>query len=65
MADIIVKKPLKIGSELAVFGRRYGRIELTPSRLDDAMEPADFGDWTGAEFDVEVPDVSAPETASA
>lgn len=33
---------LKIGSELAAFGRRYGGIELNLKRDRRPIEPADF-----------------------
>ena len=33
---------LKIGSELAAFGRRYGGIELSVTRDPRPAEPADF-----------------------
>lgn len=34
--------PLKIGSELAAFGRRYGGIELNYKRDQRPAEPAEF-----------------------
>lgn len=36
------KLRLKIGSELAAFGRRYGGIELNLSRAQSPIEPAKF-----------------------
>lgn len=36
------KSRIKIGSELAAFGRRYGGIELNYRRDRRAIEPAEF-----------------------
>jgi plasmid stability protein len=36
------KSRLRIGSELAAFGRRYGGIELKPMRDHRAIEAAEF-----------------------
>jgi plasmid stability protein len=39
----VAQKPsLKIGSELAAFGRRYGGIELNYKRDQSSIEPAEF-----------------------
>lgn len=39
---VSAKPHLKIGSELAAFGRRYGGIELNYKRDQRPIEPADF-----------------------
>ncbi|HME58464.1 MAG TPA: antitoxin [Terracidiphilus sp.] len=36
------RKRVKIGSELAAFGRRYGGIELNYKRDSRPIEPAEF-----------------------
>ncbi|MRG54286.1 plasmid stability protein [Phyllobacterium sp. SYP-B3895] len=36
------KDRLKIGSELAAFGRRHGGLDLEPRRDQTPAEPADF-----------------------
>ncbi|MGD0546240.1 MAG: plasmid stability protein [Terracidiphilus sp.] len=36
------KARLKIGSELAAFGKRYGGIELNGKRDRNSIEPAEF-----------------------
>jgi len=43
LEEAISPKPrLKIGSELAAFGRRYGGIELNYKRDRRPIEPAEF-----------------------
>jgi len=43
LEEAVVPKPrLKIGSELAAFGRRYGGIGLNRKRDPRPIEPADF-----------------------
>ena len=43
LEESVAPKPkLKIGSELAAFGRRYGGIELNYKRDTRAIEPAEF-----------------------
>jgi antitoxin FitA len=43
LEESVAPKPkLKIGSELAAFGRRYGGIELNIKRDPRPAEPADF-----------------------
>lgn len=34
---------IRIGSELAAFGRRFGGLDLDAVRGDEPPEPADFG----------------------
>ena len=41
-AAVTPKASIKIGSELAAFGRRYGGIDLNLSRDRTAPEPANF-----------------------
>jgi len=40
--SVTPKKKLKIGSELAAFGRRYGGIELAEMTGSQVIEPASF-----------------------
>ena len=40
--SVLPKPKLKIGSELAAFGRRFGGIELNYKRDPRPAEPADF-----------------------
>ena len=43
LEESISPKPrLKIGSELAAFGRRYGGIEIDLERSSEPIEPAKF-----------------------
>jgi plasmid stability protein len=43
LEEAVTRKPkLKIGSELAAFGRRYGGIELNYKRDPRPFEPAKF-----------------------
>jgi len=43
LQEAVSPKPrLKIGSELAAFGRRYGGIELNYDRDRSPIEPAEF-----------------------
>jgi len=43
LEESVAPRPrLKIGSELAAFGRRYGGIELNLKRDRRPIEPADF-----------------------
>jgi plasmid stability protein len=43
LEEAVLPKPrLKIGSELAAFGRRYGGIELNYKRDRRPIEPASF-----------------------
>lgn len=43
LEDAVAPKPrLRIGSELAAFGRRYGGIELNYKRDRRPIEPAEF-----------------------
>jgi plasmid stability protein len=43
LKETVAPKPrLKIGSELAAFGRRYGGIELNYKRDRRPIEPAEF-----------------------
>jgi plasmid stability protein len=41
-AAVAAKPKLKIGSELAAFGRRYGGIDLNLKRDRRPIEPAEF-----------------------
>jgi plasmid stability protein len=41
-AAVAPKSRIKIGSELAAFGRRYGGIELKSNRGPGSIEPAEF-----------------------
>jgi antitoxin FitA len=40
--QVAAKLRVKIGSELAAFGKRFGRVELKTARDQTPTEPADF-----------------------